>query len=92
MYSKKEMNIWYKKILNNHFSFPYDLSEKILLIINKESVKWELIKNNILKTIICKKNYTKLKWNNPIVCLWSDNDFIDDGNWINDWNWFNSIE
>ena len=33
MYSKKEMNIWYKKILNNHFSFPYDLSEKILLII-----------------------------------------------------------
>ena len=132
MYSKKEMNIWYKKILNNHFSFPYDLSEKILLIINKESLQWELIKNNIiknlkthlfhnllyfrkephyiyyknsndyfyyiisqnniLKTIICKKNDIKLKWNNPIVCLWSDNDFIDDGNWINDWDWFNSIE
>ena len=35
MYSKKEMNIWYKKILNKHFSFTQDLSEKILLIIQK---------------------------------------------------------
>ena len=126
MYSKKEMNIWYKKILNNHFSFPYDLSEKILLIINKESVQWELIKNNIikklktnlfhnllyfrkephyiyyknnndyfyyiisqnnrLKTIICKKKYITLKWSNPIICWWGENDIIDD------WDWFNSIE
>lgn len=54
MYSKKEMNIWYKKILNKHFSFPQDLSEKILLIINKESLYWELLKHNIVKNL--KKN------------------------------------
>lgn len=126
MYSKKEMNIWYKKVLNKHFSFPYDLSEKALLFLNEESLKWELIKQNIvkklkknlfhnllyfrkdplyiyykknnnyyyyrisqntrLKTIICKKNNITLKWNNPIVCWWDENDIIDD------WDWFNSIE
>ena len=51
MYSKKEMNIWYKKILNNHFSFPYDLSEKIMLILNKKSIQWEILKINILKNL-----------------------------------------
>ena len=126
MNSKKEMNILYKKILNNYYSFPEDLIEKIMLILNKESIQWELLKtniikklkknlfhnllyfrkephyifnknnnndyfyyiisqNNILKTIVCKKNDIKLKWNNPIVCLWSENDII------NDWDWFNNI-
>jgi hypothetical protein len=51
MYSKNEMNIWYKKILNNHFSFPYDLSEKIMLILNKKSIQWEILKINILKNL-----------------------------------------
>tara|TARA_Y100000591_G_C21790481_1_gene676281 strand:- start:42 stop:419 length:378 start_codon:yes stop_codon:yes gene_type:complete len=54
MYSKKEMNFWYIKILNNHFLFPQDLIEKILLIINKENIKWEEIKKKILKNV--KKN------------------------------------
>ena len=54
MYSKKEMTIWYKKILNKHFSFPYDLSEKIMLIVIKESIQWEKIKLTIVKKL--KKN------------------------------------
>lgn len=126
MNSKKEMNILYKKILNNYYSFPEDLIEKIMLILNKEAIQWELLKINIikkvkknlfynllyfrkepqyiyyknnndyyyykisqntrLKTIICKKNDITLKWNNPIVCWWGENDIIDD------WDFLNSIE
>ena len=48
------MNIWYKKILNNYYLFPEDLSEKILLIINKENIKWEKIKKKIIENL--KKN------------------------------------
>tara|TARA_B000000475_G_scaffold266706_1_gene256785 strand:- start:52 stop:432 length:381 start_codon:yes stop_codon:yes gene_type:complete len=54
MYSKNEMNIWYKKVFNYHFLFPQDLSEKIMLIVNKESTEWEKIKINIVKNL--KKN------------------------------------
>lgn len=54
MYCKNEMNIWYKKILNNYYLFPEDLSEKILLIINKENIKWEKIKKKIIENL--KKN------------------------------------
>ncbi len=124
MVTKKEMNIFYKKVLNKHFSF--DLSEKIILLINKQSIQWEILKINIInklkenlfhnllyfrkkplyiyykknndyyryrqnqttnfKTIICKKNTITLKWNNPIVWSWDENDNI------NDWDWFNSTE
>ena len=76
MYSKKEMNIWYKKILNKHFSFPYDLSEKILLIINKESTQWEIIKNNIIKNL--KKNiYHNLLYfrKNPLYIYYKKNTY-----------------
>lgn len=123
MYSKNEINIWYKKVLNKHFSS--DLLEKIILLINKQSIQWELLKINIdinlkknlfhnllyfrkkplyiyyrknndyyhyqqnqttnFKTIICKKRYITLKWNNPIVWWWDENDDI------NQWDWFNYI-
>ena len=36
------------------FLFPYDLSEKILLIINKKALQWEILKLNIFKNL--KKN------------------------------------
>ena len=123
MYSKNEMNIWYKKVLNKHFSFTQDLSEKILLIINEESLQWEILKTNIvknlkknlfhnllyfrkeplyiyykknndyyyyetsqntnLKIIICKKNRITLKWSNPIIWWWDENDNIDEWDWLN---------
>ena len=49
MVSKKEMNIFYKKVLNKHFSF--DLSEKIILLINKQSIQWEILKINIINKL-----------------------------------------
>ena len=52
MYSKNELNIWYKKVLNKYFS--YDVSEKIILLINKQSTRWELLKKKIF--INLKKN------------------------------------
>ena len=121
MFSKNEMNMWYKKSLNYHFS--QDLTEIIISIVNKESKQWinlketikkklkknifhnllyfrkdptyihykniedyyyyDVIKNNILKKLICKKNRITLKWTNPIIWWWDETDNIDEYNWIN---------
>ena len=107
-------------MLNKHFS--YDLSEKIILLINKQSIQWELLKKKIFvnlkknlfynllyfrkkplfiyckknndyyhyqqhqtfnfKSIICKKIPITLKWNNPIVWWWDQNDNINQLDWF----------
>jgi len=117
MFSKNEMNVWYRKSLDNYFS--QDLTEKIIYIVNKESEQWVNLKENIklkLKNnifhnllyfrknpiyieygnnadyyyfdlyrnnkleykIICKKNNLKLKWINPMIWFWDENDKISD--------------
>ena len=53
MFSNNEMNVWYKKSLDYHFS--EDLTEIIISIVNKESKQWINLKETIKKKT--KKEY-----------------------------------
>lgn len=54
--SKKWMNIWYKKVLDE--KIDTDIHKRILYIVNKESMLWEKLNEKIYYTL--KKNKYKL--------------------------------